>query len=1209
MSSIESVIARARRPGAFSERQRFTLARSRAIQKMRHFALADPHYYVLELIQSAIASGAVYIDVRADEATITLSYLGGGVPEGGLANLFDFLFASKERGELSGLRALALGVNALMLFAPTRIVIESGDGTAAGSARLEICGDQDRYDVGRPEQPLTGTYVRAEGLRRAKVAKELKLHLLGGGADERSIIEQRCLTAPVPILFNQEPIFGHATVRIPPAFGYRRSLAVDEGDLFGCLGLDPLGGKPLFRLLTYGVMVEAIEHEILPGAAIGGVINFDALHKTADHAKVVRDERLEELWVRLRPYAQQLRRGGSAAEAAYDVRIHGGGVIPASQLRPFLRELGRVVVIDPETPREEVPTAKRIAAAMDAELLVAPGSQVAALRLLGGREVTILTPSLASAEDVAFYTGALAEAPARPWLVAPIEAPTLAAVELREALGRALGALDAGDSALALGDRGEVRVTVYSPAGRGGAGEVTVRLWSLGREVSSHVVATASSGGAVVIAEIPELSPARLRARRGEASVGERVAEVIAGHVAPQLAEASRRALLALVGQEIRPGTPQARLALAELVRTTIVRFRRDGAAISARLSPLRTLPGLDLLGVPILATLDGRALAARDLAALLDAGHGVLYGVVPEVAADLEGLERGRILDLDRESEALLVALVGEGAYVRVDGRDRLAEHGGFVIRDLAWGLRDFPEGPLLIEGDDPGALSAASRAALEEELFAQVLQRYVEAPADAADAAAEELRRQALRHVQRYLCAALARGDAEPLGVDLVVALGPDRRGYSLRQIRAAMREGGPLLLHYDHGALPPPIDGIVRGEGPPTEVLASPYLARLLAGVGPVALAFDVTLPGEVVDVPKDMGSIDGLLVAEQVAEGEIDGVLGIPRAGGAAPRIVLLDRDHRVVHVLAESARDTGMSGVLRVRATSWDESVLDGVAALLARVGDRLLERLGGAIGGLEGEARRRAMAILLDHAGRHLVLVADASGRVVPELTSARAGAILDLPLFPGAGGLPVRGAWVIQRCCEAWASGRAARGRDFVAGDAEAELVAWLDVHVDAGRVARPPSRPVVHASAPEVMAPPEAATRPLSRLTLAATLERHLNALRPDPPVVGEAWRPRALVRVDDEAAVTGPLARVKVLGGTRLSIELNPWHWLAEWAREVGHREPEALAWALLAVYAEALRVLDDGAAEHEEAMQRRVAEALERGSLRPVYGGAG
>ncbi len=55
MSDIAAVVARSRIPGEFSERRTFTLARKRAIQKMREFALADPYYFVLELIQAAVA--------------------------------------------------------------------------------------------------------------------------------------------------------------------------------------------------------------------------------------------------------------------------------------------------------------------------------------------------------------------------------------------------------------------------------------------------------------------------------------------------------------------------------------------------------------------------------------------------------------------------------------------------------------------------------------------------------------------------------------------------------------------------------------------------------------------------------------------------------------------------------------------------------------------------------------------------------------------------------------------------------------------------------------------------------------------------------------------------------------------------------------------------------------------------------------------------
>ena len=363
MSSIDAVIARARRPGSFSARQTFTLARTRAIQKMRHFALANPHYYVLELVQASVASGATWVALEVDHDNFTLSYVGGGFPEAGLANLFDFLFASKERTEFAALRALALGINALMLFHPRRIIIESGDGTRAGTSRMEIQSDADKLEIGTPDHALAGTFIRAEGLRREKMSRELKIGVTGQGLDERGIIEQRCLCAPVPIFFNGEAIFGHATMRIPRTFGYRRQIEFDEGDIFGTLALSPLGGAASFRLLTHGVWIEAVEHGLIEGAPLGGTINYDALHKTADHARVVRDERLADMWVRILPYAEMLMKGETNANLAYDVSIFGGMRLPSKQLRLFLKEVGRVVVVPPEVEEgsAKATVARRIA--------------------------------------------------------------------------------------------------------------------------------------------------------------------------------------------------------------------------------------------------------------------------------------------------------------------------------------------------------------------------------------------------------------------------------------------------------------------------------------------------------------------------------------------------------------------------------------------------------------------------------------------------------------------------------------------------------------------------------------------------------------------------------------------------------------------------------------------------------------------------------
>ncbi|MCB9700895.1 MAG: hypothetical protein H6711_03260 [Myxococcales bacterium] len=1228
MSSIDAVIARARRPGAFSERQRFTLARSRAIQKMRHFALANPHYYVLELIQASVASGASWISMYADDLSFTLSYVGGGFPEAGLSNLFDFLFASKERQELAALRALALGVNALMLFHPRRIVIESGDGTLAGTTRMELESDADRLEIGRPDQALAGTFIRVEGMKRSKMGAELKLPIQGEGLDERGIIEQRCLCAPVPIFFNDEPIFGVASLRIPRTFGYRRSIEIDEGDLFGTLALDPLGGAPSIRLLTCGVWIESIEHELVPGSQIGGTINFDTLHKTADHARVVRDQRLEDMWLRLRPYAEMLRRGETALSRAFDVRIFGGGRIDQTQLRGFLRELGRVVVVHPGViaSSAQASVARRIAAALDAELLSASDDQIERLRVLGGREVSVIAPDLKGDEDLRVYTQAPAEEPPRPWLVSVIDAPPLAAGELarlirgvdddgpdeaekaeeREDKAKPKPAVDLAYTRLelgrALGVRGDVSVKVYTPGDASGRGALEVRLHTLGREVLRTSVVSAYPGH-VLIAEIPGLAPSHFAAIAGLADA---TAGALARHAAGALHDASRRALHGLIGAEISPCTPQAHLALAAIHRTTVIRMRRREGGVEVVLSPLEVIDGLDLLGLPILRTLDGREHPLRALPELFEAGEGVLYGVIPEVPADLEGLDRAKILDLDRESERLLIALVGEAAYVRVDARDVLAEHGDLRIRDLALGLRAYPDFPLLVEGEGLDALDEAGRAAAEEALYAGLLHLYLAAPeGDADPAAADELRRQACRHIQRYLCQALARGIAEPLGVDVVIAQDSEGRGYSLRQLLAGFAEHGRIVAHYDHGALPPPAAAIVRGEGAPAELQISPFLFRHLAALGRLVLPFDFDLAAEARG--DEAGPEPAYLARIEVAEGGLRGALGIPLEAPEEPRIVLLDARLRVVFALRELAEEYGVVGALQLGVAELSEAIIEPLLAVIHQGASRALAALAARLPELPAGGRElaRAIAVLLDHAGRKLSLIAAPGGAIVPSLRSEIAGQILNLPLFPGRQGLPVHASALLRELAQATRQrpGAAISGVDLV--DA-ARLTpfqrAWLERHVHSNRIARPAG----HGARPASSLAGAPAPARFDGPALCATVAGWIEALRPDPPLGAEVPGKRTAVWLAEPEAVEAPdrACTASASGGTAALVFLNPEHWQVRWALAEGEDEPRALAWLILAVYAEINALLEEVTNSHERDFQLRVADALAAGELRPL-----
>ncbi len=1232
MSSIDAVIARARRPGAFSERQTFTLARTRAIQKMRHFALSDPHFYVLELIQASIASGATWVTLDSDADSFTLSYIGGGFPETGLSNLFDFLFTSKDRREFAALRALALGVNALLLFEPDHLVIESGDGTLAGTTRMEIQTGADKLEIGRPDQALAGTFIRASGMKRERMSRSSKLSIQGDGNDERDVIEQRCICAPVPIFFNGDAVFGLSSQRIPRTLGYRRQIEFDEGDLFGSLGFDPGGFAPRFRLLTNGVWIESLEHKLLSEAPLGGTINFNALRKTADHARIVRDERLDELWLRIRPYAEMLLKGTTRTSDAYDVSIFGGMKIPANQLRLFLRELGQVVVIPPSTEENslEAAVARQIAHSLDAELLCAAPEQIERLRVLGGREVSIITPDLRSSVDLEIYTRKPAPEPARPWLLSPIEGPPVTVSEFIAALcsdlqsphAEAARSANEPQSPLArrrrildraIGSRGEITTTIYTPANASTNGALEIRLTSSGREVATVSVISAQPGH-IVVAEFAGLQPGRF----AEYGLAEVTANQIARNVGETLRDASRRALYSLNPETLSPGTAPAHRALSAIQRSYVVRMQRRAQGKAAlTISPVETIDGLDLLALRLLRTVSGRELTLRELPELLEGGHGLIYGVIPEVPADLKGLDTDLILDLDAVSERLLIALLGESAYVRIDARDLLAEHEGLRIRDLAIGLREFPKWPLLVEGRDPESLDAEARAHAETALYAQLLHLYVDTP-DSGDAdLAEELRRQACRHIQRYLCRSLAAGVSEPLGFDVPIVLGQDGTAYSLREIVAAFSTHGQIVAHYDHGSLPPPTAQLRRAatdSPPPTALLVSPFLFRQLRRIGKLALPFDFALGERTPDAAKtrstqrSAATQGSFLASIEIHEAGVRGVLGIPLVRPESAQIVLLDTDLRVFFALPGIADDFGVVGALHLEIELTDATIEPLFAALhraAARALTKLAQQLPEFASGSAEELR--ALDVLLTHAGRHLTLVASPSGAILPSCSTEIAAEILKLPLFPGPQGLPISASAILRELTSE-ARNRPSTpisGLDLVVADHLDEIRrTWLERHLHSSKIIRPAGQGV--RAAPPGPAPASESPDVFDGLTLCATIQGWIGALRPDEPLVSE--KPGARVKVwlasDGADDQDDRPCQVYARSGTRSDVTLNSAHWLVRWALDRGQNEQRALAWLLLAVYAEINTLLVDVTNAHEQEFQRRVLAALHGAKLRPL-----
>lgn len=324
MNGIDEIITRSRTRGGFTQKGAFTLAADKARMKVSEFALPDPFMYCLEYIQSAVALRAVYLDVAVNRSTFILSMCGVHYTRENLVRMFDFLLSTNEDDYARAHRRLAVGTAAALSLPESKVVIESGDGTEAGSCRFEIANVQGDAVVGTPQSPIAGTFI--------KVTHSSVGSAFDAGALEEPMIIDRCKYLPVTLVLNGEMPFGYAFLRELKFKQYPHHIGFDQGDLYGGLALDD-GSRPPsvegIRILTNGVEISSIPSPFIfgnppergdgfhkVGKPLGikreasfrtvGAVTYDRLHKTASQYEIVQDERMSELRQRLKPFVHQL---------------------------------------------------------------------------------------------------------------------------------------------------------------------------------------------------------------------------------------------------------------------------------------------------------------------------------------------------------------------------------------------------------------------------------------------------------------------------------------------------------------------------------------------------------------------------------------------------------------------------------------------------------------------------------------------------------------------------------------------------------------------------------------------------------------------------------------------------------------------------------------------------------------------------------------
>jgi hypothetical protein len=1224
MSNLEDVIARSRAPGGFSERKRFTVARAAAVRKMRQFSLVSPYYYVLELVQSAIANGATYIDLSIKKNFIGLSYVGGGYSEQELGNLFDFLFSSKADMNTADLRQLALGLNVLMLTEPELIVVESGDGTLEGTTRIDIQPRKDTVDVGKPEQALKGTFVSVRGVQRNNLARFASSRPSQYGFPELEVLSERCLCTPVPILVNDEALHGYGAMRAPVLYGYDRVLSFDEGELYGTIGIATAKHLAGFKLLTWGVWVQQIDEQPFPHVKLGGVINFNRLTKTADHSAIVRDQRYEELWARLRPWVHQLQRGKKGGAAAYDIRPLDGEALTPSELRLLLHNVSTVVSVPPVPPvSAEAARARQIGRSLDAAVLMCGDGEAALLRALGGPNLKVITPNVSTPDDALFYAQAPHAKPAGAWACAPGELRPVGVIALARALARSTGKplilmlralggeLEKIDApahmerllpGVAAEERADyiheerfcptaITASVYAPLEGALCAGVRVELVVSERLVASAQLPSPYSGLIVQI-ELP--STARRAAMHERMPDGRALAEHLGQHLLERridaLEQTAHRALEGLRFHACEPGSPAALLTLSAIARSALWRLDMQGDKVQVSLELVEQAHAW-LLDRTVLRTLSGQARTMRQITTVHK--HGLIYGVCEGVAADLEGLDTAEVLALTPLEEALLVQCVGEACYVRLDARDVLAQVEGAQLRDVALGLRAYPSGALLAEG--PRAEDPLLQDALIAELIASAHQ-----PAHAQPAAQElERRRQILRHLQ--WCAVQSVAAGTPRLDKMRLFADQDGHMRTLEELlRAAKRDGAVCMngglaqdMWLEHAAVGPPAD--------PPRLTMNPFLFHLLCRVLPVRPSLTLPPPS----------GARAALWSEQVDSAEVRGALHLTLEPPDTPAIGLYSPDRQRLDLYTGHWARLGVVGELtRKDPGAHCEAALKQAAEALF---ERLLREVEASA--LEGAARERALSLLFGYAAEQLKLVRTTTG-VIAQVHDERTQRILALPVFDAAHGRPVSAMRLIEDFCRAQRNAGGGQQATLTLSPAlSPALRRWLQQTLAPERIQHNKAASVA-ALAPRPSDMTQHAARTV-RERIEHTLNGWLHALNPAPwampevrlvgmpgaAVAGEPyeWRERLSAQLQSTGQAMqlhgAQESQVRVLYVRTSAQELAPLF-------ERCLQEPEALAWLLVAIYGYVNHMLEPIADTHELELHRRVARALLEGVLKEL-----
>ncbi len=320
---------------------RFTLDAAKAREKMKRYQLSDPHHYVLQVVQSAVAGGALSLEIRVDADDCWMDFDAPPPDETELRNLFNHLFGSGTAPRERSLRALATGLNSALALDPSEIRLDAWNGVQGWTLRMDSQGEQ--------VQPCAAPAGQAPGVRihvRRRHTWQVLGRFLRGFVTlhpEARALHDRCRRSPIPIRVNGRPVEpagppGDCLLQVEvEGESYRAVLALPRR----------LFERSLVEVVMDGVSLEARPVDLGP-LAVEVVVWSTHLTRNVSQTAVAEDASWRALLVELRRHVRAmlgqlagLCREPSRSGAGTSDPALGGGISPeitAHLLRAMVRQ-------------------------------------------------------------------------------------------------------------------------------------------------------------------------------------------------------------------------------------------------------------------------------------------------------------------------------------------------------------------------------------------------------------------------------------------------------------------------------------------------------------------------------------------------------------------------------------------------------------------------------------------------------------------------------------------------------------------------------------------------------------------------------------------------------------------------------------------------------------------------------------------------------